>query len=72
MGTEVMDHQKRKRKKCDYPKVWGGFGEKKSNRGTQWYIQDRVYDSDFISPALTAFKSDYWIVIRKCNDLNRK
>lgn len=43
--------------------VWGGFGEKKSNSGTQWYIQDRVYDSDGICPALTSFKSDYWIVI---------
>jgi len=46
-------------------KVYGGFGEKKSNNGTQWYIQDRVYDSDGLSPALTAFKSDYWIVIIK-------
>lgn len=44
-------------------RVWGGFGEKKSNRGTQWYIQDRVYDSTGISPALTQFKADYWIVI---------
>ena len=23
--------------------VVGGFGEKKSNGGTQWYQQDRVY-----------------------------
>ena len=46
-------------------KVWGGFGEKKSNRGTQWYIQNRVYDSDGLSPALTSFIADYWIVIDK-------
>ena len=44
-------------------RVWGGFGEKKSNSGTQWYIQDRVYDSRGVSPALSTFKSDYWIVI---------
>lgn len=24
----------------------GGFGEKKSNGGTQWYQQDRVYMGD--------------------------
>lgn len=46
-------------------KVWGGFGDKKSNNGTQWYIQDRVYDSDYLCPALTAFKSNYWIVIKE-------
>ena len=46
-------------------RVWGGFGEKKSNRGTQWYIQDRIYDSNGISPALTSFKADYWIIIHK-------
>lgn len=46
-------------------KLWGGFGEKKSNRGTQWYIQDRVYDSNGISPALTSYKADYWIIIHE-------
>lgn len=57
-----------KKKKANNPKVWGGFGEKKSNNGTQWYLQDRVYDSDYISPALTTYKADYWIVIRKKKD----
>ena len=46
-------------------KVWGGIGEKKSNKGTQWYFQDRIYDIEGISPALTTFKSDYWIAIKK-------
>ena len=46
-------------------RVWGGFGEKKSNGGTQWYIQDRVYDSDGLSPALTTFIANYWIVIKE-------
>ena len=54
----------------DKPRVWGGFGEKKSNSGRQWYIQDRVYDSDYVCPSLTAFKSDYWIVIRIEKDVN--
>lgn len=48
-------------------KVWGGFGEKKSNNNTQFYFQDRIYDSDGISPALTNYKSDYWIMIREDN-----
>ena len=26
-------------------KVLGGLGEKKSNSGTQWYQQDRIYDN---------------------------
>lgn len=43
--------------------VWGGIGEKKSNNNTQWYLQDRIYDSNGISPALTNYKSDYWIII---------
>lgn len=33
-------------------KVIGGIGEKKSNGGSQWYWQDRIYDTDGISPAL--------------------
>jgi len=45
--------------------VWGGFGEKKSNSNTQWYIQDRIFDADGLSPALTDYKSDYWIMICK-------
>lgn len=45
--------------------VWGGIGEKKSNNGTQWYQQDRIYDPNGISPCLSTFKSDYWIIIYK-------
>lgn len=30
------------------PRVIGGIGEKKSNGGTQWYQQDRVYSGDGI------------------------
>ena len=31
------------------PKLVGEFGEKKSNGGTQWYQQDRIYDSEEIA-----------------------
>lgn len=43
--------------------VWGGIGEKKSNGGTQWYIQNRIFDSNGLCPALTTFRSDYWVII---------
>ena len=33
------------------PPVLGGFGEKKSNGGTQWFQQDRVYSSEFLAMA---------------------
>ena len=45
-------------------KVWGGIGEKNSNKGTQCYIQNRIYDSDGLCPALTTYKSDYWVCVR--------
>ena len=34
------------------PMVVAGLGEKKSNNGTQWYQQDRIYDTDGVSPTL--------------------
>ena len=37
---------------CGYelePKIVGGFGEKKSNNGTQWYQQDRVYSTETVA-----------------------
>ena len=36
------------------PSVVGGIGEKKSNGGTQFYQQDRVYDGDKIATSLSA------------------
>ena len=42
-------------------KVWGGIGEKLSNNGTQWYLQNRIFDSDGLCPALTVMKSDFWV-----------
>lgn len=45
--------------------VWGGIGEKKSNNGQQHYLQYRIFDSNGICPALTADRSNYWIIIYK-------
>ena len=35
------------------PKVLGGIGEKKSNNGTQFYLQDRVYDNEIAAATTT-------------------
>ena len=51
-------------KKCERKViVYGGIGEKNSNNGTQWKMQNRIYDSKGISPCLTQWKSNYWIII---------
>ena len=42
------------------PKVIGGIGEKKSNNGTQWFLQDRVYDNK-ISPAICTSVNPYFL-----------
>lgn len=41
------------------PKVLAGIGEKKSNGGTQWYQQDRVYDNQVAISVTTAFNPYY-------------
>lgn len=41
------------------PKVLGGIGEKKSNGGTQWYQQDRIYDDNCAISVTTAFNPYY-------------
>lgn len=46
----------------------GGIGEKKSNGGTQYYQQDRVYDADSIAISVTTSFNPYYAndyVIRK-------
>ena len=52
-------------------KYGGGLGEKKSNNNTQWHIQDRIYDSRRLCPALTSFKADYLIIIFEEEDEKR-
>lgn len=44
-----------------YPKVLGGIGEKKSNSGTQWYQQDRIYDNKLAISVTTSFLPYYYI-----------
>ncbi len=41
------------------PKVIAGIGEKKSNGGTQWYQQDRVYDNNIAISVTTGFNPYY-------------
>ncbi len=41
------------------PKVIGGIGEKKSNGGTQWYQQDRIYDNNVAMSVTTGFLPYY-------------
>lgn len=40
-------------------KVIGGIGEKKSNGGTQYYFQDRIYEGD-ICVSLTTVCNPYY------------
>lgn len=43
------------------PKVIGGIGEKKSNGGTQWYQQDRIYDNN-VAISVTTVCNPYYRV----------
>jgi len=45
--------------------VAGGIGEKKSNGGQQFFQQDRVYDTEGISPALAENKADLNIIAQR-------
>ena len=46
-------------KETNEPKVLGGLGEKKSNGGTQWYQQDRIYDDNVAISVTTSFHPYY-------------
>ena len=48
--------------------LWGGVGSKKSNKGTQFYIQDRIYSSNGLCPSLNTFINGYWIIIWDIDD----
>ena len=43
------------------PKVIAGIGEKKSNGGTQWYQQNRIYD-DNLAVCVTAATNPYYAI----------
>ena len=51
------------------PKLVGGLGEKVSNGGTQYYNQDRVYDSDGVAVAVaTSFNVHHcnMVIVAMC------
>ena len=54
--------------------VWGGLGEKRSNGGTQWYLQDRVYCVDGLCPALNSFVRGCLVIVPvgDCDDDDSK
>lgn len=45
------------------PHVIGGIGEKKSNSGTQYYLQDRIYEGDVATTTTTheSFQPNYQV-----------
>jgi DNA (cytosine-5)-methyltransferase 1 len=43
------------------PRVIGGIGEKKSNSGRQYYMQDRIYDGDYALAIATSI-NPYYVV----------
>ena len=43
------------------PRVIGGIGEKKSNGGRQWYMQDRIYDNNIAISIATSFNPYYLV-----------
>lgn len=47
------------------PKVIAGIGEKKSNSGTQWYEQDRIYDDGVATTVTTSIQPNYAVPIEK-------
>lgn len=44
------------------PVMLGGLGEKVSNGGTQYYNQDRVYDSRSVSITITTVLHPWYLV----------
>ena len=47
------------------PEVWGGVGEKDSNSGKQWKMQNRIYKSIIAVAVATSFYPYYLIEERK-------
>ena len=52
VGVVVSDYNNK-------PKVIGGIGEKKSNGGTQFYQQDRIYKNNVAISVTTSFNPYY-------------
>ena len=68
---KIHSISQRKNMNSEKPKVIGGIGEKKSNGGTQWYQQDRIYDDNIAISITTAFNPYYKVALKsKCKRLN--
>lgn len=61
VGTITTDGSspKHNNRVVEEAKVVGGVGEMKSNNGTQWYMQDRVYDGDVSISVCSAENPNY-------------
>ena len=62
VGCPTLVLEEKTMEKESEPRVLGGLGERKSNGGTQWYEQDRVYDSGETAtsiPAESSFHPSY-------------
>ena len=53
-------------------KVIGGIGEKKSNGGTQWYQQDRIYYDNIALSVTTSFNPYYKVENKRLKSLIEK
>lgn len=51
------------------PVLVGGFGEKKSNGGTQHYFQDRVYSTESVSVSVTSSFQPNYLVEESANKM---
>ena len=55
LGVVVKDQNMNEIK----PRVIGGIGQKKSNSGRQWYMQNRIYDDNIAISIATSFNPYY-------------
>ena len=54
------------------PFVWGGIGEKTSNGGTQWFNQNRIYETWTVSPAIETSFAPWFGAERDCMEKQKK
>lgn len=52
-------------------KLWGGVGLKTSNNNTQWFQQDRIYDSDGLAICLSSGFNPWYKVEENEHESNR-
>lgn len=57
-----------KNKELKVATVRGGVGQKLSNDGTQWYLQNRIYEGDIAIAICTCCNPYYVVYERKKTD----